>query len=96
MMLLNRPELCILIIYLTACSSQFHNSPNSDEYVDGNSTELRGPENMEIPLGICQMYKGKTCEKYLKNQTVFIAPQLTMELLEERLSDAYNVIRESK
>ncbi|EAT37666.1 AAEL010374-PA, partial [Aedes aegypti] len=46
--------------------------------------------------GVCQVYSGTTCEAYLKNQTVFITPDITMEILEERLKAAYGVIRESK
>lgn len=47
-------------------------------------------------LGICQVYTGKICEKYMKNQTVFISPETSMEALEEKLARAYGVIRESK
>lgn len=47
-------------------------------------------------LGICQPYTGKICEKYMRNQTVFISPETTMDLLEEKLARAYGVIRESK
>ncbi|XP_055840262.1 tyrosine-protein kinase transmembrane receptor Ror [Episyrphus balteatus] len=52
--------------------------------------------NEEIPIGICQVYNGTTCEKYLKNETVFIPPNLTLNELEERLKAAYGVIKESK
>uniref|UniRef100_A0A336LGT4 Tyrosine-protein kinase receptor n=1 Tax=Culicoides sonorensis TaxID=179676 RepID=A0A336LGT4_CULSO len=48
------------------------------------------------PLGICQIYTGTTCENYLKNQSVFISPNITMEELEERLRNAWSVIRESR
>lgn len=39
---------------------------------------------------------GQTCDAYLRNQTVFVPPHLTIDLLEERLKAAYGVIRESK
>lgn len=42
------------------------------------------------------MYNGETCSGYLANQTVFVAPELTMEIIEERLKAAYGVIKESK
>ncbi|XP_063705293.1 tyrosine-protein kinase transmembrane receptor Ror isoform X2 [Culicoides brevitarsis] len=48
------------------------------------------------PLGICQIYTGTTCENYLKNQSVFISPNITIEELEERLRNAWSVIRESR
>uniref|UniRef100_A0A182N957 Tyrosine-protein kinase receptor n=1 Tax=Anopheles dirus TaxID=7168 RepID=A0A182N957_9DIPT len=49
-----------------------------------------------IEPGVCQIYTGTTCEQYLRNQTVFVTPDITMEILEERLKQAYGVIRESK
>lgn len=45
---------------------------------------------------MCQPYTGSTCDIYLRNQTVFVPPNLTIDLLEERLKAAYGVIRESK
>lgn len=45
---------------------------------------------------LCQTYTGETCAGYLQNHTVFVAPELTMELIEERLKAAYGVIKESK
>lgn len=42
------------------------------------------------------MYTGSTCDIYLKNQTVFVPPHITLDLLEERLKAAYGVIKESK
>lgn len=47
-------------------------------------------------LGICQPYTGRICEKYMRNYTVFITPDTTMEALEEKLARAYGVIKESK
>lgn len=47
-------------------------------------------------LGICQPYTGRICERYMRNQTVFISPETTMEMLEEKLARAYGVIKESK
>lgn len=49
-----------------------------------------------MQLGVCQVYMGLTCDAYLRNQTVFVPPHLTIDLLEERLKAAYGVIRESK
>lgn len=45
---------------------------------------------------LCQVYTGETCAGYLYNQTVFVAPELTIEIIEERLKSAYGVIKESK
>lgn len=45
---------------------------------------------------LCQPYAGETCASYLNNQTVFVAPDLTMEVIEERLKAAYGVIGASK
>ncbi|XP_055537399.1 tyrosine-protein kinase transmembrane receptor Ror [Wyeomyia smithii] len=50
----------------------------------------------KIELGVCQVYVGTTCDEFLRNQTVFITPDITMEVLEERLKAAYGVIKESK
>lgn len=49
-----------------------------------------------LPLGVCQPYAGTTCDMYLRNQSVFVPPHLTIGLLESRLKAAYGVIRESK
>lgn len=50
-----------------------------------------------MPKGICQLYTGSTCEPFLKNQTVFVPPHLTLEILEDNLKTAYyGVIKESK
>jgi receptor tyrosine kinase-like orphan receptor 1 len=46
--------------------------------------------------GICHRYTGQTCHQYLHNQSVFIPPDMTMEMLEEKLNAAYGVIKESK
>lgn len=50
-----------------------------------------------MPQGICQLYTGSTCEAFLKNQTVFVPPHLTLDSLEDNLKAAYyGVIKESK
>ncbi|XP_058987946.1 tyrosine-protein kinase transmembrane receptor Ror-like isoform X1 [Musca domestica] len=49
----------------------------------------------EISVGICQLYNGTTCSKYLSNKSVFIPPNFTLEDFEERLRAAYGVIKES-
>ncbi|XP_034100680.2 tyrosine-protein kinase transmembrane receptor Ror [Drosophila albomicans] len=46
--------------------------------------------------GICQLYNGTICREYLANCYVFIAPNVTMNDLEERLKAAHGVIKESK
>lgn len=52
---------------------------------------------LQAPLGICQLYTGTTCEPFLKNQTVFIPLNATVEMLEDNLRTAYyGVIKESK
>lgn len=45
---------------------------------------------------MCQLYTGVTCDAYLRNQTVFVPPHITIDVLEDRLKAAYGVIRESK
>lgn len=57
---------------------------------------LMRTSSFQVQLGVCQVYMGLTCDAYLRNQTVFVPPHLTIELLEERLKAAYGVIRESK
>lgn len=52
--------------------------------------------SLQPQLGVCQVYTGSTCDIYLKNQTVFIPPNITIDILEERLKAAYGVIKESK
>lgn len=47
-------------------------------------------------LGVCQLYTGTTCEHYLHNETVFVPPHITIDILEDRLKAAYGVIKESK
>lgn len=52
---------------------------------------------IQLPKGICQLYVGTTCEPFLKNQTVFVPPHLSLESLEDNLKVAYyGVIKESK
>lgn len=51
---------------------------------------------LQPQLGVCQIYTGSTCDIYLRNQTVFIPPHITMDILEDRLKSAYGVIKESK
>lgn len=42
------------------------------------------------------MYTGSTCEQFLAGQSVFVMPNITIDELEERLRNAWTVIRESK
>lgn len=51
---------------------------------------------LQPQLGVCQTYTGSTCDIYLKNQTVFVPPHITLDILEERLKAAYGVIKDSK
>ena len=46
-----------------------------------------------LELGICQIYTGKICEKYMGNVSVFITPEVTMELIEKKLAAAASVIK---
>lgn len=46
--------------------------------------------------GICQLYNGTICREFLENTHVFIAPNMTINELEERLKAAHGVIKESK
>ncbi|GAB0087759.1 Tyrosine-protein kinase transmembrane receptor Ror [Sergentomyia squamirostris] len=62
---------------------------------DGDSRRRR--DTVAKPtLPICQVYQGKTCEAFLMNQTVFVTPGISIDVVEERLKAAYGVIKESK
>ncbi|XP_055626293.1 tyrosine-protein kinase transmembrane receptor Ror [Toxorhynchites rutilus septentrionalis] len=72
--------------------------PAAEKFIRQKKTEklsFRDDEE-KIQLGVCQVYTGTTCEEYLRNQTVFITPDITMDILEERLKAAYGVIKDSK
>ncbi|XP_058460965.1 tyrosine-protein kinase transmembrane receptor Ror [Malaya genurostris] len=73
-------------------------SPTSEKFNRRKKNEklLYRDDDERIELGVCQVYTGTTCEEFLKNQTVFITPDITMDILEERLKAAYGVIKESK
>lgn len=62
---------------------------------DSESSANDDEEDRPIPLGVCQVYSGSTCDLYLRNQSVFVPPHITIHILEERLKAAYGVIRES-
>lgn len=63
---------------------------------DSAATPIDNDEDERpIPLGVCQVYSGVTCDLYLRNQSVFVPPHITIQILEERLKAAYGVIRES-
>lgn len=52
---------------------------------------------LQLPQGICLLYTGTVCEAFLKNQTVFVPPHMSLESLEDNLKAAYyGVIKESK
>lgn len=53
------------------------------------------PENYTPEPGICQIYTGKVCERYMANQSVFIPPETTMEMIEGKLAAAAGVIKNS-
>lgn len=63
------------------------------------SFEFIPPEHMNMnesqEYGICQIYTGKVCERYMGNQSVFISPEMTLEMLEEKLQAAAGVIKSS-
>ncbi|KAJ6641007.1 Tyrosine-protein kinase transmembrane receptor Ror, partial [Pseudolycoriella hygida] len=66
-------------------------------HVKRTNIKSQSDQEEEKPqLGVCQIYTGSTCDIYLKNQTVFIPPHITLDILEERLKAAYGVIKESK
>lgn len=58
--------------------------------------QTQSPLTTTTGLGICQVYTGSTCENYLKNNYVFVSPNITIEELEARLQAAWSVIRDSK
>ncbi|XP_037051223.1 tyrosine-protein kinase transmembrane receptor Ror [Bradysia coprophila] len=66
-------------------------------HVKRTNVKSQSEQDDEKPqLGVCQTYTGSTCDMYLRNQTVFIPPHITIDILEERLKAAYGVIKESK
>ncbi|XP_059622475.1 tyrosine-protein kinase transmembrane receptor Ror [Phlebotomus argentipes] len=68
-----------------------------DFFVDAVDESRRPRDILGRPtLPICQVYQGKTCEAFLMNQTVFVTPGVTIDVIEERLKAAYGVIKESK
>ncbi|XP_054742256.1 tyrosine-protein kinase transmembrane receptor Ror [Anastrepha obliqua] len=92
-MFTKRITFMLLISVLNVCGLDVHENGLSF----GALTEITAkPQTDEIPSGICQVYNGTTCEKFLKNQSVFVPPNLSLTELEERLKAAYGVIKESK
>ncbi|XP_055382066.1 tyrosine-protein kinase transmembrane receptor Ror isoform X2 [Condylostylus longicornis] len=82
-------------------NSNSNNNRNNNNGINGHEiadhAKYTSQYNGEpIELGICQVYNGTTCEKFLSNHSVFIPPNLTMTELEERLRAAWVVIKESK
>lgn len=59
------------------------------------SPDQNGADNQTSEFGICQIYTGKVCERYMGNQSIFIVPEMTMEMLEERLAAVAGVIKYS-
>lgn len=59
------------------------------------SPDQHNNENPTPEFGICQIYTGKICERYMGNQSIFIVPGLTMEMLEGKLAAAAGVIKNS-
>ncbi|XP_052897029.1 tyrosine-protein kinase transmembrane receptor ROR2-like [Anopheles moucheti] len=76
-------------------NARFNRRKKTEKLHQDGSAPYRDEEDTIEP-GVCQVYTGATCEQYLRNQTVFVTPDITMETLEERLKAAYGVIRESK
>ncbi|KAL9699926.1 hypothetical protein quinque_003367 [Culex quinquefasciatus] len=85
---------------LDVASNGLTKSANPEKFARRKKTEklpYRGGDDEEkIEQGVCQIYTGTTCDEFLRNQTVFITPDITIEMLEERLKAAYGVIKESK
>ncbi|XP_037894224.1 tyrosine-protein kinase transmembrane receptor Ror [Glossina fuscipes] len=83
----------LLISVLNICNAvttaQFYETSGAEKFAKNSL-------NDEIAVGICQIYNGTTCKKYLYDQSVFVPPNLSLNELEERLKAAYGVIKESK
>ncbi|XP_034669609.1 LOW QUALITY PROTEIN: tyrosine-protein kinase transmembrane receptor Ror [Drosophila subobscura] len=60
------------------------------------SNVVFGMNGFQQSSGICHLYNGTICQDVLRNVHVFISPNLTMNVIEERLKAAYGVIKESK
>lgn len=58
--------------------------------MDFTTTDFEKPE-----FGICQIYTGKVCEKYMGNLSIFISPAYTLDMLEGKLAAAAGVIKNS-
>nr|CAD7457492.1 unnamed protein product [Timema tahoe] len=68
-------------------------SPSTDA-VSATSTAEDPFEGAELE-GVCQLYRGKTCQMFVGNKTVYIPPTLTQRMLEEKLTAAFTVIAHS-
>ncbi|XP_052860057.1 tyrosine-protein kinase transmembrane receptor Ror [Anopheles cruzii] len=79
-----------------ATGARFSRRKKTEKLQPPTGDPLYRDEEDTIEPGVCQVYTGTTCEQFLRNQTVFVTPDITMEVLEERLKSAYGVIRESK
>ncbi|XP_036226416.2 tyrosine-protein kinase transmembrane receptor Ror [Bactrocera oleae] len=92
-MFTKRTTFMLIISVLNVCGSDVQENGLSFAALTENTAKTH---NEEIPAGICQVYYGTVCEKYLKNQSVFVPPNLSLNEIEERLKAAYGVIKESK
>ncbi|XP_039949267.1 tyrosine-protein kinase transmembrane receptor Ror [Bactrocera neohumeralis] len=92
-MFTKRITFMLIISVLNVCGSDVQENGLSFAALTENTAKTH---NEEIPAGICQVYYGTVCEKYLKNQSVFVPPNLSLNEIEERLKAAYGVIKESK
>nr|CAD7416628.1 unnamed protein product [Timema poppensis] len=68
-------------------------SPSTDA-VSATSTVEDPFEGAELE-GVCQLYRGKTCQMFVGNKTVYIPPTFTQRMLEEKLTAAFTVIAHS-
>ena len=85
-------QICCIVTFLLASAYSAVTTTHSAALntVQNITTEL------DQDVGICQVYDGATCATYLKNQVVFVPPQFTIDMIEERLKAAYGVIKDSK
>ncbi|XP_069694421.1 tyrosine-protein kinase transmembrane receptor Ror-like isoform X3 [Periplaneta americana] len=66
----------------------------------GSSTDpvaSPGTENADLSEkeGVCQVYRGTTCFKFVGNKTIYVPPRMTQRQLEDKLATAFMVITHS-
>lgn len=64
---------------------------------DDSEDDFTLPPLPTLPsVGVCQTYSGKLCDQYLKDSYVFVAPNKTVQDVENEISTVYNIFRQSK